>query len=250
MTIPATTTPVAKSLSHAALTPTLRGLLAKSVTTHTTSLLVGTPIFSGHPHSRIACTTDLSCEVGVQSASCRRRQGGYITSAQQAMDEASKFSSSLRDSSIQRSITAVLHGEEQRELFAVPTCEHGHPWPVCIWIDASTRTVRLVKSPRNERSASCHPRTISPKSVVAPATQGLKARVSSVDDLMAQTKTALALAIRTPPTTSASATTRISSLAAGRSTVDRTQNSHISALTRKERIVQAVMLQWKVVTMP
>jgi hypothetical protein len=207
---------------------------------------------SHHPHSRITSTTDVSCEVGVQSASCRRHKACYITSAKQAMEEPSKLSSSLCDSSIQRSITAILHGEEQRELFAVPTCEHGHPWPVSIWIDASTRTVRLVKvkDPRNDCSAASHPRTISPKSVVAPEADTLKAPFDPVDDLMTQTRTALAMAIRAPPATSSVATTRISSLAVGRNTMDRNPSCIVGSLTRKERIVQAVMLQWKVAMVP
>jgi hypothetical protein len=43
---------------------------------------------------------------------------------------------------------AVLNGEDRREIFAVPTCEHGQPWPVSIWINGPNRvvTIRTNKS--------------------------------------------------------------------------------------------------------
>lgn len=37
--------------------------------------------------------------------------------------------------------SAVLHGEEELEMFAVPTCEYGQPWPVTVWIDEERRTI-------------------------------------------------------------------------------------------------------------
>ncbi|EEC44839.1 predicted protein [Phaeodactylum tricornutum CCAP 1055/1] len=39
--------------------------------------------------------------------------------------------------------SAVLNGEERREIFAVPTCEHGRVWPISLWIDASRRLVTI-----------------------------------------------------------------------------------------------------------
>jgi tRNA A37 threonylcarbamoyladenosine synthetase subunit TsaC/SUA5/YrdC len=40
-------------------------------------------------------------------------------------------------------VDAVLHGEEQREIFAVPTCEHQRPWPMTVVVDATRRVVTL-----------------------------------------------------------------------------------------------------------
>jgi hypothetical protein len=40
----------------------------------------------------------------------------------------------------------VLNGEDQRELFAVPTCQYEAPSPVSLWIDDTTRTIFIVGS--------------------------------------------------------------------------------------------------------
>lgn len=37
----------------------------------------------------------------------------------------------------------VLNGEERLEIFTVPTCEHGKPYPVSIWMDETVRQVRI-----------------------------------------------------------------------------------------------------------
>jgi len=45
---------------------------------------------------------------------------------------------------------AVLNGEERKEIFAVPTCEHEKPWPVSLWVDGNTRSITIVgKQPEN-----------------------------------------------------------------------------------------------------
>ena len=47
--------------------------------------------------------------------------------------------------------TMVLHGEERREIFAVPTCEYGCPSPISLWLDATERCVVVV----HRRRRSC-----------------------------------------------------------------------------------------------
>jgi len=47
-------------------------------------------------------------------------------------------------------VDAVLKGEEQLELFAIPTCHYQEPCPTSVWIHEQTRTITLV------RSSTCH----------------------------------------------------------------------------------------------
>lgn len=44
---------------------------------------------------------------------------------------------------------AVLHGEENLELFYVPPCEYGRPYGVSVWIDEGRRRITLRGSPHH-----------------------------------------------------------------------------------------------------
>jgi hypothetical protein len=109
--------------------------------------------------------------------------------------------SQVEESDSTTAVTAVLNGEERRERFAVPTCQHGQPWTESIWIDTDRRLIRLVK-PAHHR--------YSPDSVAA----GVTPTTGVVTDTM------LMQALR----------------------------SDKQPKTNKERIIQAVMLKWKIVT--
>lgn len=109
-------------------------------------------------------------------------------------------------------VTAVLNGEERRETFAVPTCEHSQPWPVTIWIDADTRTVKLktkTEMTGTRSSSRVWDQRKSPDSV--------RGGVSQLQT--AVTESTLHQAIRSVKAVS----------------------------NAKERVLQAVMLKWKVV---
>jgi hypothetical protein len=41
-------------------------------------------------------------------------------------------------------VDCVLHGEERREIFSVPTCEHGGPFPVSLWINGLDRKIVIL----------------------------------------------------------------------------------------------------------
>jgi hypothetical protein len=52
----------------------------------------------------------------------------------------------VADSAVAATVDCVLNGEERREIFAVPTCEHGRPWPVSLWINGRDRQVTILDS--------------------------------------------------------------------------------------------------------
>jgi hypothetical protein len=50
------------------------------------------------------------------------------------------------DSAVAATVDCVLNGEERREIFAVPTCEHRRPWPISLWINGRDRQVTILDS--------------------------------------------------------------------------------------------------------
>lgn len=50
------------------------------------------------------------------------------------------------DSAVAASVDCVLNGEERKEIFAVPTCEHRRPWPISLWINGRDRQVTILDS--------------------------------------------------------------------------------------------------------
>jgi hypothetical protein len=54
------------------------------------------------------------------------------------------LANSVGDSAVASTVDCVLDGEERREIFAVPTCEHGRPWPVSLWINGRDRQVTIL----------------------------------------------------------------------------------------------------------
>jgi hypothetical protein len=170
----------------------LAALLDPSTTTH---LLVGSAMPRGRRPS-------LDCVANNNHPDDHKFSGGSTEYVTTAVDPAVESSH----------VTAVLMGEERREIFAVPTCAHGQPCPVTLWIDADTRTVRIqtIAGTRNSgwRPPGDHPRQ-SPDSV----TGGVSQWQSAVTELSLQQ------ALRT-----------------------------VKAVTNaKERVLQAVLLKWKVV---
>ena len=53
--------------------------------------------------------------------------------------------------------TVVLNGEQRREIFSVPTCEHGQPCQVALWMDADRRMVRVQRHHQTQSSTGDHP---------------------------------------------------------------------------------------------
>jgi hypothetical protein len=132
----------------------------------------------------------------------------YVLTADQVLQE-------------RRGFTAVLDGEARTELLAVPTCGGQRPYPVAIWIDADARVVRLR---RNVPARSTHlvdRRTMSPHSTVTtihdvPMTEEDNTRFQE-EDVISESRVVQALR----------------SAAAGH--------------PPKDRIMQAVLLKWKVI---
>jgi hypothetical protein len=58
------------------------------------------------------------------------------------------------DSSVAATVDCVLNGEERREIFAVPTCEHRRPWPISLWINGKDRQVTILDSSSASATAS------------------------------------------------------------------------------------------------
>jgi tRNA A37 threonylcarbamoyladenosine synthetase subunit TsaC/SUA5/YrdC len=48
------------------------------------------------------------------------------------------------ESAVAATVDCVLNGEERREIFAVPTCEHRRPWPISLWINGKDRQVTIL----------------------------------------------------------------------------------------------------------
>jgi len=110
----------------------------------------------------------------------------YVTAADQVKDSAT---------------TTVLNGEERREIFCVPTCEHGQPCQISLWMDADRRTVRVQRNHHRKPSTE----RMSPDSVM--------------NDTISES--ALLQSLRGPKPKNA-----------------------------VERVIQAVLLKWKVIDHP
>ena len=74
---------------------------------------------------------------------------GYVCCAQAATvthEAVTPTAASSVDSGATHRAHSILNGEEQLEMFSVPTCELGHPGRTTLWIDENRRTVRLKSS--------------------------------------------------------------------------------------------------------
>jgi hypothetical protein len=140
------------------------------------------------------------------SSSDARKQEGchedtFVVTAKQAV------------TSQHKDVTAVLNGEERREMFAVPTCEHARPFPLQLQIDAAQRTVTLLRSSSQSNEILLDEPRLSPNSVTG--------------------------------------NNKLVSWGTGRSSL--TVYDLLQALRsfhpkdRRERVAQAVLLKWKVV---
>ena len=105
---------------------------------------------------------------------------------------------------------AVLHGEENLELFYVPPCEYGRPYEVSVWIDETRRRITLRGSP--------HARTDSDDTAAAAAAGcGVSVRPAQV------TTRSLALVLQ-----------------------QQQQQQQTTPRTEKDRVIQAVLSKWVV----
>jgi hypothetical protein len=58
------------------------------------------------------------------------------------------------DSAVAATVDCVLNGEERREIFAVPTCEHRRPWPISLWINGRDRQVTILDASASATNAT------------------------------------------------------------------------------------------------
>ena len=113
-------------------------------------------------------------------------------------------------SSIKKQTVHVLNGEDKREHFCVPTCHYKEPYKYSLWIQDSTRTVFIRGAPR------------------------------STDDKDA-TKAAVVRAMLLATTTT------LTSVGVEDSSCDDTTDSENLRLKNRNRVMTAVLRQWKVV---
>lgn len=128
-------------------------------------------------------------------------------------------------------IQAVLDGEAHTEMISVPTCGWQRPYPVALWIDADARVVRLR---RTVIQSHLHPdgRAMSPHSTLSAIPEFQYP--SSDGDVMISDARRVLQALRAVEPITVPFLCGVTTLARHRSL--------------KDRIQQAVLLKWKVVT--
>ena len=136
----------------------------------------------------------------------------FVTTAEQAVANNNNSTATTTSTTM-----CVLNGEERREMFCVPTCEHGKPCPVALWIDADRRTVRVQR--RDYHPVHIHRSSLSSSS----SSEDRR----SPDSVMA----------------SGSSTTTVSESELRQSL----RGTTLKPKNAVDRVIQAVLMKWRVV---
>lgn len=202
-------------------------------------LLVGTPMMKGGNSKKKRKT--LHRNNSNSSTSVTRTDGNdseYVQSTEEAVAVLSQQLDDAVTSNHDNIVHAVLHGEERYEILSVPTCVYQKPYPTSIWIDSTNRIVRIKKTVTNHSGPSSvptpiHPRQMSPQSIMtsSPSFLSLPQEATYMID-----ETSLLHSLR-------NAAVRGHSLL-----LSQPPPSSPTTLSSKERVLQAVLMKWKVVT--
>lgn len=204
-------------------------------------LLVGTPMMKGGNTKKNRKT--LHRNSNNSSMSTSRTDGNdseYVQSTKEAVAVLTQQSDETDTSNHDNIIQAVLHGEEQHEILSVPTCMYQEPYPTSIWIDSTNRIVRIKKTITNRSGptqsavpTSSHPQQMSPQSIMtsSPSFLSLPLEATYMID-----ETSLLHSLR-------NAAVRGHSVL-----LSQLPPSSPNTLSPKERVLQAVLMKWKVVT--
>lgn len=138
------------------------------------------------------------------------------------------------------SITAVLDGENQHELFAVPTCEYREPWQTQIWIHGPSRTITVVQPPSVQQAQS-------PQHHAAGSVFGASINNNRFNHLNNENANEAPFSPSVSCLAVATTTSEVRLRAALRQRVPNAQRGGVPLTKAKERIVQAVLYQWKIV---
>lgn len=109
----------------------------------------------------------------------------------------------------------VLNGEDKRELFSVPTCHYGEPYKYSLWINDSIRTVFIRGAPRDGSNDT--------------------------------TKATVVQAMLLASTTLSSSNNNKNNSSSNGQGVGRDDDNDDMRLKNRNRVMTAVMRQWKVV---
>ena len=171
----------------------------------------------------------------VLATAVRTNSGGtnrYMTKADDVCSHfASQFSPDSEPSTKQTQqpqqqdplVVHVMNGEDKRELFSVPTCQYGKPYPYSLWIDDCARVV-YIRGNHSEGIGDTARRQSQPEN----------ATISSTN---AATSGSVAVAVKAVLTSVASC---LSSSSSPSTTDDK-------RLQNRNRVVAAVLRKWKVV---
>lgn len=110
------------------------GCAAKTISNSNNVMLVGRALAATSFHHEAPSEDDVAQP---------RVSREFVTEARQAVLGTIPFAYAASDSD---TTVSILNGEEQRELFSVPTCEYGQPVPVSLWVDGAKRTVVISRS--------------------------------------------------------------------------------------------------------
>jgi hypothetical protein len=151
-----------------------------------------------------------------------RNNGAHIKYMTNAHDVCAHYSS--QSTIVNKQTVHVLNGEDKRELFSVPTCHYKEPYKYSLWINDSIRTVFIRGAPRGS------------------------------DDTTKATVVQAMLLATTPISSSNTTTTSTSSNNNNnnnnnnnRQGVGRDDDNDDLRLKNRNRVMTAVMRQWKVV---
>eukprot|EP00522_Entomoneis_paludosa_P011932 CAMPEP_0172439536 /NCGR_PEP_ID=MMETSP1065-20121228/490_1 /TAXON_ID=265537 /ORGANISM="Amphiprora paludosa, Strain CCMP125" /LENGTH=638 /DNA_ID=CAMNT_0013188231 /DNA_START=327 /DNA_END=2243 /DNA_ORIENTATION=+ len=198
------------------------------------SILVGFPIVRSQQQQQQSCPAtpnDSNNENNESSFCCTSIQ------VQRQQEESSKRLSTKQSRS---KISAVLDGENQRELFAVPTCEYGEPWQTQIWIHGPSRTITVVQ-PRSSLSFAA---TISP----SPPPETGNPTVTTPSGSSSNNLSVSAASPWSPAASVGQLATSLESRIKGalRQRAPQTPRGGPGISKAKERVVQATLSKWKI----
>ena len=229
--VPGTTTPESRNL-------------AEGSTEYISSpfLLVGRPMMKGRTTKNKRTTAHRNNSNHKSSTSTTRSNcdidSDYVQSAKEAIAVLSQQSEDTVEGKNDYIVHAVLNGEERYEILSVPTCMYQEPYPTSIWIDSTNRTVRIKKtvayhsSPTQQCDTTIPIRQMSPQSIVTTNSSFLS---FPPEPPYRMDETSLLQSLR-------------NAVVRGHASVLSSPPSASTSLTSKERVLQAVMLKWKVVT--
>jgi hypothetical protein len=120
-------------------------------------------------------------------------------------------------------VVHVMNGEDKRELFSVPTCQYGKPFPYSLWIDEGARVV-YIRGSHSESGG------------------GTARRQPQHPDAAATTPGSVAVVVKAVLTSVASSASSSSS-----SSSSSPSAMNDKRLQNRNRVIAAVLRKWKVV---